>query len=51
MYTNIHFHDEIRKFPQNIPKYFFFFLELLEEFPMTQKRVQIRHGKQAISVK
>ena len=41
---NIKFQDKIR-ISLNI-----YFLELSEEFVGTQKRVQISHGKQAISV-
>ena len=45
MRHNIQFHDRIRKKSLNIC-----FLELLEEFVGTEKRVRIIHGKRAIGV-
>ena len=45
----VYFHDKIRKFSLNIPKYFF--LELSEEFPTDSKRVWISHDKLAIDVR
>ena len=43
---NIQFYDKIRKKSLNIS-----FLELLEEFVGTEKRVRIIHGKRAICVR
>ena len=43
---NITFHDKIRKKPLTVC-----FLELLEEFVETEKRVRIIHGKRAIRVR
>ena len=43
---NIQFHDKIRKKFLNIC-----FLELLEEFVASEKRVRFIHGKQAIRVR
>ena len=47
---NEHFHDKMRKFPLNIPKYLVF-LSYGKNFLGTKKHVRISHGKLAIVIK